>query len=206
MQRSYANDHSFDTLNFSVQTIREKQFTCWSKVQSPFRKSANGRRSACLGRTSSSSRRRKSKSRKSRRLRWRGLNRDSNSTEFKTRAAVHRKWRLATQISSATSKTWTTRRSRMHSKSLRLILSKTRPINRWNKTRNPTKTLLLSWSVPNATKASLVSDVHPAEHFASMLFWCSVPIRSFFWYIHVFLMWPDCLSSMTRLSFHYEHS
>ena len=206
MQRSYATNNSFDTLNFSVQTIREKQFTCWSKVQSPFLKSANGRRSACLGRTSSSSRRRKRKNRKSRRLRWRGLNRDSNSIEFKTRAAVYHKWSLVTQISSATSKTWTTCRSRMRSKSLRLILSKTRPINRWNKTRNPTKTLLLSWSAPNATKASLVSDVHPAEHFASMLFWCSVPIRSFFWYKHVFLVWPDCLSSVTRLSFYYEHS
>ena len=95
MQRSYATDHSFHTLNFSVQTIREKQFTCWSKVQSPFLKSANGRRSACLGRTSSSSRRRKRKNRKSRRLRWRGLNRDSNSIEFKTRAAVHHKWSLS---------------------------------------------------------------------------------------------------------------
>ena len=193
MQISYAADHSFLTLNFSVQTIREKQFTCWSKAQSQFLKSANGGRSACLGRTTSSSRRRKNKSRKSRRLRWRGLNRDSNSTQFKARAVVRRKWLLAAQISSATSKTWPTCRSRMRSKSLQLILMKTRAINRWKKTRTPTKTLLVSWSGPNAKKASRVSDVHPAEQCPSMLFWCSVPIRSFFWYQHLFIVWIDCL-------------
>ena len=200
MQISYAADHSFLTLNFSVQTIREKQFTCWSKAQSQFLKSANGGRLACSGRTTSSSRRRKNKSRKNRRLRWRGLNRDSNSTEFKTRAVVRRKWLLAAQISLATSKTWPTCRSRMRSKSLQLILMKTRAINRWKKTRTPTKTLLLSWSAPNATKASLVSDVHTAEHFASMLFWCSVLIRSFFWYQHLFLVWIDCLFIMNTVN------
>ena len=193
MQISDAGDHSFLTLNFSVQTIREKQFTCWSKAQSQFLKSANGGRLACSGRTPSSSRRRKNESRKNRRLRWRGLNRASNSTEVKTRVVVRRKWLLAAQMSSATSKTWPTCRSRMRSKSLQLILMKTRAINRWKKTRTPTKTLLASWSGPNAKKASRVSDVHPAEQCPSMLFWCSVPLRSFFWYQHLFLVWIDCL-------------
>ena len=200
MQISYAADHSFLTLNFAVQTIREKQFTCWSKVQSQFLKSANDGRSACSGRSTSSSRRRKNESRKNRRLLWRGLNRDSNWTEFKTRAVVHHKWLLASQISSATSKTWPTCRSRMRSKYLQLILMKTRAINRWKKTRTPTKTLLVSWSGPNAKKASRVSDVHPAEQCPSMLFWCSVPLRSFFWYQHVFLVWIDCLFFMNTVN------
>ena len=199
MQRSYATDHSFHTLNFSVQTIREKQFTCWSKAQSPYLKNVNGGRSVCLGRTSSSSRRRKRKSRKNQRLRWRCLNRDSKSTRFKTRVVVRLKYLLASQMSLATQKTWTACKERMCSKSLRLTLMKTRLINRWQKTRKYTKTLLRSWSVQNAIKAGLLSDVHTAEKFASMLFWCSVPIRSFVWYKYVFSVWPDCLSSVIRL-------
>ena len=84
----------------------------------------------------------------------------------------------------------------MCSKSLRWILTKTWLINRWQKTRSHTRTLLRSWSDPNATKAGLLSDVHTGEQFASMLFWCSVPIRSLFWYQHSFLVWSDCIFIM----------
>jgi len=165
-----------------VQNIRERQFTCWNKAQSPCLKNANGGRLICSGRTSSFNRRMKRKSRKSQRLRWRCLNRDSNSTRCKTRVVVRLKYRLASQISLAMLKTWTACKERMCSKSLRWILTKTWLINRWQKTRSDTRTLLRSWSVQNVTKAGLLSDVHTCEQFASVLFWCSVPIRSFLWY------------------------
>ena len=200
MQRSYKTDHSFYALIFPVQNIRVRQFTCWSKVQSPCLKSANVGRSVCSGRSSSSSKRRKRKSTKSRRLRFRCLNRDSNSTKSKTRVVVRLKCRLASQISLATPKTWTICAARMCSKSLRLILMKTRVINWWLKTRTPTKTLLPRWSDPNATKAGLLSDVHTGEQCASVLFWCSVPLRSFLWYQHVFLVCSDCFNIVNTLN------
>ena len=139
---SYTSDYSFNPHNFPVQNVKAKRFTCWSKAQSPYRKSANGGRSVCLERTSSSSRRRKRKSRKSQRLRWRCLNRDSNSIRFRTRVVVRLKYRLASQMSLAMLKTWTACKERMFSKSLRLILLKTSLIKRWQKTMTDSKTLL----------------------------------------------------------------
>ena len=139
---SYTTNHWFNTLNFSVQNVKAKRFTCWSKVQSPYRKSANGGRSVCLERTSSSSRRRKRKSRKSQRLRWRCLNRDSNSIRFRTRVVVRLKCRLASQMSLATSKICQACKERMFSKSPRLTLMKTSLIKRWQKTMMDSKTFL----------------------------------------------------------------
>ena len=102
---SYTSDYSFNPHNFPVQNVKAKRFTCWSKAQSPYRKSANGGKSVCLGRTSSFNRRMKRKSRKSQRLIWRCLNRNSSLISLRTRVVVRFKYLLASQMSLATSKT-----------------------------------------------------------------------------------------------------